>query len=106
MRAGSKGGTVTYMSPEQKWLLTELKKIDKVLPDYAMYCAVKEEWQITPATSDLFQASLTVLEMHARGSLDRRGFYRASRGGPGKCGPHSCGQGARNEPGQGGVVAR
>ena len=31
-----------------------------------MYCVVKEEWQITPATSDLFQASLTVLEMHAR----------------------------------------
>ena len=56
---------MTYMSPEQKWLLTELKKIDKCA-DYAMYCAVKEEWQITPATSDLFQASLTVLEMHAR----------------------------------------
>ena len=56
---------MTYMSPEQKWLLTELKKIDKCA-DYAMYCVVKEEWQITPATSDLFQASLTVLEMHAR----------------------------------------
>ena len=45
--------------------LDKLKKIDKDA-DYAMYCALKEKWQITPAVSDLYQASLTVLEMHAR----------------------------------------
>ena len=61
------GGTVTYMSPEQKWLLSELKKFDKG-SEYSAYVALKEQWQITPAISDLFQVALTVLEMHARGS--------------------------------------
>ena len=61
------GGTVTYMSPEQKWLLSELKKFDKG-SEYSAYVALKEQWQITPAISDLFQVGLTVLEMHARGS--------------------------------------
>lgn len=61
------GGTVTYMSPEQKWLLSELKKFDKG-SEYSAYVSLKEQWQITPAISDLFQVGLTVLEMHARGS--------------------------------------
>ena len=59
------GGTVTYMSPEQLWVISEARKIDKAT-DKPIYLAHKEQWQITPATSDNFQASLTVLEMHAR----------------------------------------
>ena len=56
---------MTYMSPQQLWVISEAKKIDKAT-DRPMYLAHKEQWQITPATSDLFQASLTVLEVHAR----------------------------------------
>ena len=48
-------------------MLTELKKIDKD-SDRPAYDAIKETWQITPATSDLVQASFTVLEMHSRGA--------------------------------------
>ena len=61
------GGTVTYMCPEQLWVISESKKIDKAA-DQPLYLALKDRWQITPATSDMSQVSLTVLEMHARAS--------------------------------------
>ena len=59
------GGTVTYMSPEQLWVINESKKIDKAA-DKPIYLAHKDRWQVTPATSDNFQVSLTILEMFAR----------------------------------------
>ena len=59
------GGTVTYMCPEQMRVINEAKKIDKVA-DKSEYLELKDRLQITPATSDIFQASRTVLEMHAR----------------------------------------
>ena len=34
--------------------------------DYAAFLSLKEQWPVTPATSDLFTTSLVVLEMHAR----------------------------------------
>jgi len=61
------GGTVIYMCPEQLWVICESKKIDKAA-DQPLYLALKDRWQITPATSDMSQVSLTVLEMHARAS--------------------------------------
>ena len=61
------GGTVIYMCPEQLWVISESKKIDKAA-DQPLYLALKDRWQITPATSDMSQVSLTVLEMHARAS--------------------------------------
>ena len=61
------GGTVIYMCPEQLWVIRESKKIDKAA-DQPLYLALKDRWQITPATSDMSQVSLTVLEMHARAS--------------------------------------
>ena len=61
------GGTVIYMCPEQLWVIRESKKIDKAA-DQPLYLALKDRWQITPATSDMSQVSLTVLEMHARTS--------------------------------------
>ena len=59
------GGTVTYMCPEQMRVINEAKKIDKAA-DKSEYFELKDRLQITPATSDVFQASLTVLEMYAR----------------------------------------
>ena len=49
------GGTVTYMCPEQLWVISESKKIDKAA-DQPLYLALKDRWQITPATSDMSQA--------------------------------------------------
>ena len=54
------------MSFEQRRLLTEFKKLKAT--SYHEYCTLKETKQLTPATSDMFQASLTALEMHARGA--------------------------------------
>lgn len=59
------GGTEAYFSPEQCWLWG---KISKVRTEEA-YINLKERWQLTPATSDLFQAALVVFEMHARKSM-------------------------------------
>ena len=59
------GGTVTYMSPEQLWVISESKKIDKAA-DQPLYLELKDRWQVTPATSDTFQVGLTILEMLAR----------------------------------------
>ena len=56
---------MTYMCPEQMRVINEAKKIDK-LADKSEYLELKDRLQITPAASDIFQASLTVLEMHAR----------------------------------------
>ena len=72
------GGTVTYMSPQQKWVISEARKINKAT-DKELYLTLKDLWQITPATSDFFQAGLTCLEMHARAA---RWF------GPGCIKPH------------------
>ena len=56
---------MTYMCPEQMRVINEAKKIDKAA-DKSEYLELKDRLQITPATSDISQASLTVLEMHAR----------------------------------------
>ena len=55
------GGTPMYFSPEQHWVRKELehKTKDEMRP-------LKEKWQLTPATSDLFQVALTVAEMYER----------------------------------------
>ena len=58
---------MTYMSPEQLWVISEAKKIDKAA-DQPLYLKLKDRWQATPATSDTFQVGLTVLEMFARAS--------------------------------------
>ena len=55
------GGTVTYFSPEQLWLKEHLR-----ISDEASYLDLKQKWQVTPATCDLHQAALVVLEMHSR----------------------------------------
>ena len=55
------GGTEKYFSPEQHWLLSEIRKLrDEELR------AFEDQWMITPATSDLFQATITMTEAHAR----------------------------------------
>ena len=56
------GGSIVYFSPEQAWLCGELEKVRTE----DEYWALKNRWQITPATSDLYQAALSVYEMHAR----------------------------------------
>ena len=56
------GGTVTYFSPEQAWLKEHLRHVC----NEASYLERKRKWQVTAATSDLYQASLVVLEMHSR----------------------------------------
>ena len=56
---------MTYMGPEQLWVISESNKIDKAA-DEAKYVELKDRFQITPATSDIFQVSLTVLEIYAR----------------------------------------
>ena len=63
------GGTVTYMSPEQSWLLKELNKHTR---GDEHYCELKDLWQVTPAICDLYQASLVVLEMHSREAPPKR----------------------------------
>ena len=59
------GGTPLYFSPEQEGLFEQLK--DESLTELAR-AAIKARAssRITPATSDLFQAALTVLEMYCR----------------------------------------
>ena len=52
------------MSPEQVWLLTEMHNLDS--DDHEAFAALKQTWLMTPSTSDLFQAALVVLEIHAR----------------------------------------
>ena len=61
------GFTITYTSPQQRWALGEFAKVKE--QDHAAYLALKQQWPVTPATSDCFAAALTVLEMHARGAL-------------------------------------
>jgi hypothetical protein len=58
------GCSLTHVSPEQVWLKAELAKVKQ--HDYAAFLSLKEQWPVTPATSDLFTTSLVVLEMHAR----------------------------------------
>ena len=57
------GGTEEYRSPEQRWLLSEL---ENKAADAAAFNRLRDEWRITPAISDLWAASMVVLEMHAR----------------------------------------
>jgi len=61
------GSTITYTSPQQRWALGEFAKVKE--QDHAAYLALKQQWPVTPATSDCFAAALTVLEMHARAAL-------------------------------------
>ena len=55
------GGTEKYFSPEQHWLLSEIRKLSG-----EELRAFEDQWMITPATSDLFQATITMTEAHAR----------------------------------------
>ena len=55
------GGTEKYFSPEQHWLLSEIRKLHG-----EELRAFEDQWMITPATSDLFQATITMTEAHAR----------------------------------------
>ena len=55
------------MSPEQNGLLAEFKKL-KATDHYSEFRTLKETKQLTPAVSDNYQASLVILEMHARGA--------------------------------------
>ena len=55
LAAHFEGGTPLYFGPEQRWLTGMLKgksrdEVDKL----------KHEWQLTPATSDLLQAAVTL----------------------------------------------
>ena len=63
------GGTKEYFSPEQAQLFKELKALehedDKADIELAK-AALKARRRITPATSDLYQAAQTVLEMYCR----------------------------------------
>ena len=58
------GGTPDYMSPEQKWLVNELQT--KARESKSEYDSLKSSWPVTPATSDIFQAAVAVLEMYSR----------------------------------------
>ena len=57
------GGTMAYMSPEQLRMMNvkrkevECKDVDR---------AAESELMLTPATSDLYQAAMTMVEAHAR----------------------------------------
>ena len=53
------GGTDTYLSPEQTQFRTRSRGGGFATED-------KATWLLTPATCDLYQASLVVLEMHSR----------------------------------------
>ena len=55
------GGTEEYFSPQQTWLLKQSRSLGR--DDWV---EIETRWQITPATSDLYQSALTMLEAHAR----------------------------------------
>jgi len=69
------GGTATYFSPEQSWLKAEMGKVKQ--HDEQAYTELKRNWVLTPATSDLFQAGKTVLEMHARPNKAMKGAWKS-----------------------------
>ena len=56
------GGTPSYFSPEQLWLFCRVQTVD----GESALLELDNERMLTPATSDLFQAALTMLEAHAR----------------------------------------
>ena len=56
------GSTLAYTSPEQRSMIAKLKE----RPSRHQRKILKEDWPLTPATSDLYQAALTCLEMFAR----------------------------------------
>ena len=55
------GGTPEYFSPQQRLIVAEL---DKVRGEEARR-EFSERWLLTAPTSDLYQAAMTILEMHA-----------------------------------------
>ena len=56
------GGTREYFCPEQMVLLGGLSAVGGKDAQHVF----DEEWMLTPATSDLYQATMTMLEAHAR----------------------------------------
>ena len=60
------GGTPTYLSPEQHWLLAALAEVKE--HDQHAFVALKDAWPVTPATSDLYQVRATFTR-YARASV-------------------------------------
>ena len=51
------------MSPQQLWLLEAIREVDGGADAVR---AFEDKWLLTPATSDLYQAAMTMVEAHAR----------------------------------------
>ena len=56
------GGTPEYFCSQQLWLLEEVKTFQ----DEDARDEFESKWMLTPATSDLYQIGMTMLEAHAR----------------------------------------
>ena len=56
------GGTKEYFSPEQRTIADEWTKCSA---EVGARRAFRERWQLTVGTSDLYQAAMTIVEMHA-----------------------------------------